>query len=222
MLPVSIAAALAAACQSAPLPDGEGRGVLAFDPDPPPGAATYELPTFRVGDRYALLRGGRMRLDFAIVAVGPDGVVVQDATGHQLRRTPELAYLGNWNERGEPVRLVSPADTRFHWPLWVGKTWRCEFVDRRAGAPPLVIEVRYRVEAAERITVPAGTFDTLRIARIERAMVEGEQFFDQTSLVWYAPSVGLEVRQLIGGTAFELVEWTRGPVGNEGGEPGRH
>lgn len=204
-----------AACAGAPMPDIAGRGLIAFDPEPPAGAETWDRPTFRVGDRYALLRGGQVRQDFVIVHAGGDGgdsgVVVQDAAGHQLRRTADLGYLGQWDDSGDPVHLFAPEDTRFHWPLWVGKSWRCEYVDLQPDQPVRTVLVRYTVEDRDRVIVPAGTFETLRIARVETLKVDGETYLDRTSVNWYAPAVGLEVRQLIGGTAFELVEWTRAP-----------
>lgn len=201
---------LVTACFSAPLPDGAGRGVIAYDPDPPAGAKLYPQPTFGVGDRFALLRGGQIRQQLVVVQADARGMVVQDAAGHTLRRTPELGYLGEWDAEGEPVNLRAPVDTRFHWPLWVGKQWRCEYVDRRRGAPLLTVEVTYRVEEVDQITVPAGTFETLRIARTAALKTaDGDKYFDRTSLSWYAPSIGLDVRQVLDGTAFELVEWTR-------------
>ena len=67
------------------------------------------------------------------------------------------------------------------------------------------------VEALDRITVPAGSFDALRIVRT--AMLQSDQgaFLDRSSITWFAPVPGIEVRQLIDGTTYELVEWTRGP-----------
>lgn len=209
---VLLLAAALAGCALGPMPEGTARGLIAFDPTPPSGAEVWERPSFRVGDRYTLLQGGVRELPFAVVQADDTGVVVQDARGFLLRRDPDLGYLGQWNPKGEPLRLLTPVDARFHWPLWVGKSWRCEILDRRRERPSRRIEVEYRVEDQDRVTVPGGTFDTLRIARVERLLIEGETFLERTSLTWYAPAIGLEVRQLNAtseGTMFELASWTR-------------
>ncbi|MCR9247014.1 MAG: hypothetical protein NXI31_18430 [bacterium] len=202
--------ALASAC-TATLPEGVGRGLLAFDPTPPPGVETHERPELRAGDRYAFLRGGELRQDYTIQSVDEEGVAVAAGDGHVLRRTKDLGYLGQWDENGRAVQRFAPFDARFHWPLWVGKRWKCDYVLLQLGEDARRIEVDYHVEEADRITVPGGTFDTLRIVRTERLRVDGETYLDRTAVNWYAPAVGLEVRQLIGGTEFELIEWTRGP-----------
>ncbi|MCA8974543.1 MAG: hypothetical protein KDC98_07460 [Planctomycetes bacterium] len=198
------------ACATAPMPDGIGRGVIAFDPEPPPAAVLYERPACEVGCRYALLQGGQIRQEFTVVESGTAGQVVRDASGHELRRDRDLGHLGEWNAEGEAVHLLSPADARFHWPLWVGKRWRCEYVDRRPGEPMRTLEVSYTVEELDRIAVPAGTFEALRIARVAVLKADGGRYLSRTSLSWYAPSIGLEVRQVRNDTAFELLEWSPG------------
>jgi len=207
LLLVAVFVALAG-CANAPMPQGNGRGLIAFDPTPPSGAKTYQRPALRVGDRYTLLRGGQVKQDFSIVQADEHGVVMQDTAGHQLRRDTELGYLGEWDADGRPVHLMAPVDVRFHWPLWVGKRWRCEYIDKRPGVAAMTLEVSYHVEGLDKVTVPAGTFETLRIARVAGLEVAGATYYDRTSFSWYAPAIGIDVRHLLGDTAFELVDWS--------------
>lgn len=203
---------LLAGCTGSPaLPEGKGRGIIAFDPTPPPGAKTWERPQLRVGDRFGLLRGGVAKKHLTITEATATGYTFLDDGGVRLKRDLDLGNLGEWPKDSEdPLHLVSPVDVRYHWPLWVGKRWRVEFCDRTRGGSALRIVASYEVEAADTIRVPAGTFETLRIVRTARLEAEGETFIDRTSAIWYSPDVGLEVRQLLAESSIELVEWTRG------------
>lgn len=192
------------------MPEGQGRGVIAADPAPPEGARLWQRPQWRVGDAFTLLRGAQSRLRFTVREAGDGGYLLVGDDGNRMRRDADLGILGEWAAQGdEPTRLLSPADTRFHWPLWVGKKWRCEFVERSAGGPALPLQVSYEVEGVDTVTVAAGTFPALRILRTARLLVEGQRFLDRSTVIWYAPEPGLEVRQLIGESMIELVEWTR-------------
>ena len=67
------------------------------------------------------------------------------------------------------------------------------------------VEVAYFVEALDAISVPAGTFEALRIVRHERRRTSQGPSRLRTQLTWYAPTIGSEVRQLVDGELFELV-----------------
>lgn len=206
----------AVGCRGAPraeaTPGAEGRGLLAFDAEPPVGAVLWQRPEPRLGDRFTLLRGGHTRLTFRVVEVGANGSTLQDEQGHRLRRDVELGHLGEWGATGETaIQRLSPVDARFHWPLWVGKKWRCEYVDSTAGGASLRIEAAYLVEGLDTVVVPAGTFQALRIVRRATLKTDGDLFLDRTTFRWYAPSIGLEVRRVVDDTAFELVEWSVAP-----------
>jgi hypothetical protein len=195
---------------SASLPDGEGRGLVAFDRDPPADAVLYQRPEWRVGDSFELVRGGAVRAKFTVTAVEPDRYVLADENGARLLRDRDLGNLGNWPaDAPEPTHLLSPVDVRFHWPLWVGKRWRCEYVDRERGGPALPLEARYEVEDLDTVRVPAGTFAALRIVRTVRLVSDQGKSSERTQIVWYAPSIGAEVRQILGDTSVELVAQAR-------------
>lgn len=200
------------ACQSSPpapsLPDGQGRGVLTADTVPPPGGRTWERPTWQVGDRFVLQLGDRQRGQASVTAILADAYVI-DNGGVQTRRGLDLGHLGEFAPNGQPLHVLTPADTRYHWPLWVGKHWTCEFVDRALGGRAMTMVADYTVEALDTVVVPAGTFEALRIVRRVQWTDAGEPLPSRAQVVWYGPAVGTEVRQLVGDTLVELVERPR-------------
>lgn len=205
-----------AACRSTPeqkpVAEGQGKGLIAFDPTPPPGAKTWPQPEWRKGDRYVLLRGGQEKMAFSVTEVSEQGYVISDTAGHEYVRGKDLSNRGE-RPRGaaQLVHELAPGDVRFHWPLWVGKRWRCHFLDKNVDGSVLPIEVAYTVEDVDTITVPGGTFEALRILRTSRLVLEGpDKFFDRDSVIWYAPSIGLEVRQFLDENRVELLEWQAG------------
>ena len=205
-----LAACLFAACGAAPgpLPEGGGRGLLRADSAPPVGVATFARPQWHVGDRFGLVSGERVRDEFVVRDVTDGHYELVDSRGRMLRRDLDLGYLGQWRvENGEVVGVdvMTPADVRYHWPLWVGKRWECEFVDRVRDRGAMPIRASYHVEALERVVVPAGTFEALRIVRRMRlAAPDTDDLPTRVQIAWYAPAVGFEVRQLIGYSLIEL------------------
>lgn len=206
---IAFAGALAG-CSSAPppaMPDGMGRGLLQADAAPPADAALYERPDWLVGQTFVLVRGDVAAAQFVVENVDASGYWLRSSGGVHLRRDRDLGNLGEWQD-GEPVHLLSPVDARFHWPLWIGKRWSCEFVDRALGGHALTMLASYEVEDLDTVTVRAGTFDALRIVRTLQLPAAGDRVMTRTQVLWYAPSIGAEVRQILGDTEVELVEWS--------------
>lgn len=207
MTGLSLALLLACGCKAPSVADTApaGRGLLRVDEAAPPGAATWERPEWRVGERFRLLRGDRQQGTLTVVAAGADGYTLDTGLGMLLKRDRDLANLGEWRADGTPKRLLAPSDRRYHWPLWVGKAWSCEFVDQAGdGAGAMTMQADYLVEAVDTIKVPAGTFEALRIVRRVRLLGRGE-FLTRMQMTWYAPAIGAEVRQLAGDSSIELV-----------------
>src|SRR5690606_24415975 len=102
------------ACTAAPaMPDGDGRGLLHADSEPPPGAATYERPEWRVGDAMTLVRGGLHRAEFTVESIDDGGYFVRGPGGARLRRDRDLGNLGEWQpDADEPRHLLAPVDVR--------------------------------------------------------------------------------------------------------------
>ncbi|MBX3464692.1 MAG: hypothetical protein KF830_16100 [Planctomycetes bacterium] len=202
-----------AACRGAPVaaaPTPAAGGLLHADLELPPGAERHDRPQWQVGDRFTLVRGGLLTAEFVVEAADANGYVLRGPGGARLRRDLDLGNLGEWPAAGEqPQHLLSPVDVRYHWPLWVGKRWQCEFVDQAAGGPALRTRVDYEVEATDRVRTPAGTFDALRILRTARLVGAEDRVLWRTQVIWYAPSLGTEVRQVLADTRIDLVAFSR-------------
>lgn len=88
------------------------------------------------------------------------------------------------------VLTMSPHEGTFAWPLWVGKSWSASFAasDHTRGASFNPVESTWKVEARMPISVPAGSFDALRLqsspGRNHTARVT----------IWYAPEIKLVVK----------------------------
>ena len=182
-----------------------GAGLLSFDAEAPAGAKTWERPAWRVGQTFAVRIGERAKSEFRVAAIDGDAYVLDTGSGPQLRRDRDLGNLGEWARDGSPLRSLAPADMRYHWPLWVGKRWTCEFADRARGGAAVLMRASYVVEDVDTITVPAGTLETLRIVRTVR-LVGADNVLSKTQVWWYAPSLGYEARQFAGDTVIELAE----------------
>jgi hypothetical protein len=207
-----LALVLSACASTPPMPEGTGPGLIAFDAAVPASSQLWQQPEWRVGDTFSLRRGGKTRIDFRVAAVDDQGYLLVDGKGNRLRRGLDLSNVGEWAPEGDdPLHVLSPPDVRFHWPLWLGKKWRCRYADRTAGGAALPIETAYEVEDLDTVTTPAGTFSALRILRTSRLLIDDQSFLERVMVVWYAPDIGLEVRQILGDTSVELVEWARAP-----------
>ena len=111
-----------------------------------------------------------------------------------------LNWIGSFAE-GKELESAEPCIGVFKWPLRIGEKWSSEYTlrdySRGVHLNPSKIEVNVRTY--EKVTVPAGTFDALRIQA-------GEETF------WYAPSIGWIVKEQIGssdkdGWLLELAEY---------------
>ena len=177
LLLMLVGSAVLAACQTPDSPspkspaDAVGRGLLHASSEVPVGATTWNRPQWRVGDRFGMVRGEVMHGLFSIKAIEAGAYVVDMGNGRLVHRDLDLGNLGEWQaEDGAPRRVMSPVDVRYHWPLWVGKQWQCEFVDQVHDGQvhdgqALTMNASYVVEGVERIEVPAGVFDALSGAR---------------------------------------------------------
>jgi hypothetical protein len=200
---------LFAACGAAPpaLPDGVGRGLVQCDKEPPAGATTWQRPEWRVGDQFVFLRGESVKGEFVVTAVTAEHYAMR-IKNIEVRRTLDLGNLGEWSSRGDALHVLSPVDVRYSWPLWVGKRWSCEFVDRSAGGEVVPTRADYVVEDLDTVTVAAGTFPALRIVRTTRRL-DAEDFLPRWQVTWYSPDAGTEVRQQNGDTLVELEHFER-------------
>jgi hypothetical protein len=173
----------------------------------PPAAGTPA-----VGDVYSyqLVNGYnkevRGKVQYQVEQVGADRITVsvspdnaEAGWAHSETYTNEGNWLRNLVEsHGVPVEYVfATAYPAYVFPLEPGKSWS---VRVKATVPSLGARRSVRVDAwvigNERIRVPAGEFDTIKI---RRAVYPGDSNFARmetqiTELDWYAPALGRAVR----------------------------
>lgn len=106
---------------------------------------------------------------------------------------------------GAPALVYTPSRLRYPWPLAVGKTCEVTFQEERPAARQTTERSDViTVEAEENVTVPAGTFRTLKLVGRRKASnaLRYEEWFSPDLKQWvlvkeYLES-GLRVRELIG------------------------
>jgi hypothetical protein len=176
------------------------------------GFATPTAGALILGDAYSyqLVNGYNKlilgKVHYRVDQVGPDSVTVsvspdnpEAGWAHSETYTKEGNWLRNLVEsHGLPVEYVfSTAYPAYVFPLDPGKSWS---VRVNATVPDAGERRSVRVDAwvigNERIRVPAGEFDTIKI---RRAVYPGDTTFalmetQITELDWYAPALGRSVR----------------------------
>lgn len=189
-----LALVIAAGCAS-PLPQTPPAGLPARV-DPPLVRAGEEW-AYSYRDGYTGMPKGTV--GYRIVAVKDDAVVVE--VSHDGRRSTEV-YTRAWGWRERPMTNLQsfrfePAYPALPFPLEAGKTWR-SYVSATDPATGRVNRVRIdgAVLGWERVRVPAGEFDALKIQRLVYAGnhdgFRGEERIAE--LDWYAPALGRVVR----------------------------
>lgn len=169
---------------------------------PPAGIpAQVAAPDIRTGDdwKYSLHDGytklPRGMLEYRVIAVQGETVTVQ--LRHEGRDSTER-YTRDWNWRERPMTNLQnfryePAYPALPFPLEAGKSWRAYV---KATDPATGRVNRVRIDGAvlgwERVKVPAGEFDALKVRRLVYAG-NPDHFLSEeyiTEFDWYAPSVG--------------------------------
>ncbi|MBI5852132.1 MAG: hypothetical protein HZB39_14050 [Planctomycetes bacterium] len=192
------------ACGSAPTALPGGPGLVSFDREAPEGAATFARPEWKVGDRFVYRHGGEQRVAVRVVAVDEREIaLVDEVLGIRNVVDRDFGYLRLEEPDGGIVTRWDPVDARFSWPLWAGKRWACRYVLREHGGAELPVLAEYHCDALESVTVPAGSFEALRIWRRSRPLLEGD-WLDRCDLFWYAPAIGQVVRRLEATVLTEL------------------
>jgi len=121
---------------------------------------------------------------------GQPHYVVRTGTREIFYRVADLG-LTKETLGGRVVRLVTPPDWRFvAFPLAPGKSWDMKYHEDRPEARQTEdIERNCVVEAEENITVPAGTFSTVRVS------CKNSKNGAWLATFWYSPQVSQLVRE---------------------------
>src|SRR5262249_43114990 len=143
----------------------------------------------RPDQRHEVVRVGGGRIEVAGAVERGDGSQVYDNEWNWLRRPATDLQTFEY----------SPAYQAFAFPLSAGKTWRSEATatDPRDGRR-FPVKIEGRVLGWERVKVPAGEFDALKV---ERRVFIGywEPAYRGNSVIleyeWYAPAVKWAVKR---------------------------
>jgi hypothetical protein len=166
---------------------------------PAPSIAAGDSWTYRVRDGFTSLPRGDQRHEVTRVAADRIEIagMVERGDGIQV-------YDREWNWLRRPATDLqtfeySPAYQAFAFPLTPGKTWRSEATATDPGdGRRFPVRIEGRVLGWERVKVPAGEFDALKI---ERRVFIGywEHALRGNSVIqeheWYAPSVKWAVKR---------------------------
>jgi hypothetical protein len=196
LLSAAAAAVLLTACAS-PLPQT------------PPAGLTSEIaaPAIKPGSlwRYAISDGfthlPRGSVEYRVAQVSPDRVSVDVRTDQG--QTAEI-YTHDWNWLLRPATnlqpfIYQPAYPAFQFPLAAGKKWSSKVTATDpADSRSFPVRVDAEVLGWEKVQVPAGEFDTLKVRRLIyfdyfKQGVRGQSVIIETD--WYAPSIGQIARK---------------------------
>lgn len=169
-----------AGCVSPPQPRAERW-------NPPPIGSRWEVAQRNTGSY-----GADARLKMTRSAdgewAGQPAIIFTNDRGGTLRVHPQT---GQWfalvTPTGAPLITFEPA-LGWSFPLEVGKAWttRHRMTMHAAGGRAVDYELSCQVEAFEKVTVPAGSFDTFRIAC--RTTIDNIETF------WTSPELGVMVK----------------------------
>ena len=171
---------------------------------------TAEVPAWRRGDEWEFRWESPTNkgvfvwtVDHEETVEGATAYVIKVGTREIFYRKSDIALIRETLD-GTLVLANTPPRLRYAWPLTVGKTWEQTLSQERAS--PRNSEQRadiVTVEAEETVTVPAGTFQTLKL--VYRNKDTQAILYEE----WYAPAVkhpvlfrerltsgGLRVREL--------------------------
>jgi hypothetical protein len=175
---------------------------------PPPNLpVAVSAPEFRAGSywRFAVSDGftrlPRGTIGYRVDKI--DAVVVTVQVTSDAGETAEL-YTRNWNWLQRPatnlqVFAYSPAYRAFDFPLSAGKKWTFRGAARDpADGRTFPVRIEGEVLGWERVKVPAGEFETLKVRRYVTLDywlqgVRGQSVITETD--WYAPTLNQVARR---------------------------
>lgn len=176
---------------------------------------TVEAPTFTVGEWWEYVRPNRPEREskFKLTVTEKTGELVTMVN----RRGDKFVFTKDGNEverpEGGPRARYEPYLPRLEFPLQEGKRWTKLYRVLRERAPgrPFEATLQGKVGGWERVSIPGGTFDAIRIElsieeRHPKAPARGHE-----EVCWYAPEVKRFIKctysETRKGDDFELVSY---------------
>lgn len=166
---------------------------------PVPAAELVPAPEIRVGDRWVrrlvdLWSGGEIEVVQASVKAIEGGRAITELT--VLRRNGEAVRQprgdGGFDLATHTVGAAGRPGSfpTLQFPLFPGKRWSLDFSTTGPRGVEVKHERRAEVEGWEDVTVPAGTFRTLKVKHTQRSLrpaMDGIFTSYEVMTVWYAP-----------------------------------
>jgi len=191
---------LLAGCEAVPVPPLTNP----FAQANPPRLAVGDTWVYRVSNGYNNEVRGEIRYQIEKVDAGRTVVsVTPDHPGLGQAYTEIYTQEGNWlrhplTNHDQPVDYeFAQAYPVYAFPLEPGKSWSLRVAATNpANGRRNSVRVDGAVLGAERIRVPAGEFDTIRIRRLVYAG-DWDGYLRETNIAdieWYAPALGRAVR----------------------------
>lgn len=128
-------------------------------------------------------------------------------------RTKEMNLINDVKNDGKEVTANNPHSGLLSFPLFIGKKWEHKYISQGT-SKTINRHSRYEVDAYEKVTTPAGTFDAFSIKGYDQ---REDKPYGITVKFWYAPQVRNIVKfigqdgyngDLIPGWNFILEEYT--------------
>jgi len=165
-----------------------------------------ERPEIRVGDRWEYVvtdryTDAKSALATEVVTVTGNRIYTRTGGGAVEsggRNEVIEVWDRDWNLLRQGSVEFTPNYPTGQFPLSEGSKWSGRVTILYAGPAPLHQEFEARAEGWERVTVPAGTFDAIRISVRGHFSVTGVAASgDVTDVYWYAPAVRQFVKKEI-------------------------
>ncbi|MES2414805.1 MAG: caspase family protein [Pseudomonadota bacterium] len=155
---------------------------------------------FRVGDEY--VSSGNASNTVQRVRSISGSEVVMDGTIESTAGRPPLKFITYYTPDGsstgsEQIRFDPPIRRAPAGLLQPGQRWLMAYEGKGPGGNTQTTGDG-RVIAREKITVPAGTFDTVKVTYQYRTATVGQNFVTDCT-VWIAPSLPVNIRRQCGG-----------------------
>jgi len=148
-------------------------------------------PSVKPGSRWVYNSGEGKRM-LRVESIDPNGDIQANIQTPSLGGL-QITFTKDWNPLMQPMALAGRiAYLRYEpavcvmppAPWTVGKEWSCE-PKYSAGGTPNSFVVKGKIEGREKITVPAGSFDALRVH---------ENVGGAETTLWYAPAAAQFVK----------------------------
>lgn len=169
-----------------------------------PPSGLVESPSVRVGDRWVteVIDHQDANLNYRSERIAQSvggGRVVTTVKTLKSNYTRTIEYDDQWGllltrlPKGATTTF-SPALPYMSFPLSPGKTWQARVTEVSPGSGDKIHMITARVGKWESVTVPAGTFQALRIELNDDISESGVVIQQGLDISWYAPEVRRSVK----------------------------